>query len=323
MLFRSLLGVLQQHILQQSPDAATEPPQGLHWARRWWFYRKIHSHFGWKFWAFIVGAAPLQSDVEAFWSRPAFLVVQGYGLTETAPIVSFNNPFAVKKGTVGRPVAGTEIKIAEDGEVLVRGASVTPGYYGAEQDTSSALTGGWLHTGDIGTLDESGRLTILGRKKEVIVTPEGLNVFPEDIERVLNTIPGVAESAIVGRDHPHAVVVLAGHVSTEEIVRQTNAKLEDYQKIRGISVWPQPHLPRTSGTEKLKRAEIRKWLDTGGAPLPSAVTSKNGSLVDIIQRYAPGREISENTTLDQLGLSSLDRVELMIDLEQQIGRAHV
>ncbi|MEQ1883793.1 MAG: AMP-binding protein [Bryobacteraceae bacterium] len=316
-----LLNVLRQSIQQQFPKASIEPSPGTHWTRRWWFYRKIHNHFGWKFWAFVVGAAPLDADTESFWTRLGFLVIQGYGLTETAPIVSFNNPFAVKKGTVGKPVEGTEIKIAEDGEVLVRGASVSPGYYGAEQETNAALSGGWLHTGDIGTIDETGRLTILGRKKEVIVTPEGLNVFPDDIERVLRAIPGVLDAAVVGHDHPHAVLVLSPAISSEEAVRQANAKLEEHQKIRGVSLWPQPHLPRTSGTEKLKRNEIQRWVDSGGAlPAPPPSTGKE-SLVDIIRRYAPGREIGEDTTLDQLGLSSLDRVELMIDLEQHLDRS--
>lgn len=103
-----------------------------------------------KFWVFISGAAPLEPELEEFWSRLGFLVVQGYGLTQTAPIVSFNNPFAVRKGTVGRPVEGTEIKIAADSEILVRGESVTPGYYGVPPEASSAFSEGWLHTGDIG-----------------------------------------------------------------------------------------------------------------------------------------------------------------------------
>ena len=145
-----LLEVLREHILQQFPEAAEPPPAGTHWIRRWWRYRRIHRYFGLKFWVFISGAAPLEAELEEFWSSLGFLVVQGYGLTETAPIVSFNNPFAVKKGTVGRPVEGTEIKIAADGEILVRGESVTPGYFGAPPEASSAFSEGWLHTGDIG-----------------------------------------------------------------------------------------------------------------------------------------------------------------------------
>jgi long-chain acyl-CoA synthetase len=310
-----LLEVLRAHVLQQFPEAAAPAPPGTHWTRRWWSYRKIHRHFGWKFWAFVAGAAPLPAELEEFWSNLAFLVVQGYGLTETAPIVAFNNPFAVRKGTVGRPVEGTEIKITADGEILVRGDSVTPGYYGATPEASSVFSDGWLHTGDIGVIDDTGHLTIRGRKKEVIVTPEGLKVFPEDVERVLNAIPGVRESAVVGREHPHAVVVVERGKSPEEVVRFANQKLEDHQKIRGLSVWPGNCLQRTPGTEKIKRGEIQRWVDSGALapPLPSG-----DPLLDVVTRYAPGRAITESTTLDQLGLTSLDRVELMIDLERHL-----
>ncbi len=310
-----LLEVLREHVLQQFPEAAAPAPPGTHWTRRWWSYRKIHRHFGWKFWAFVAGAAPLPAELEEFWSNLAFLVVQGYGLTETAPIVAFNNPFAVRKGTVGRPVEGTEIKIAADGEILVRGDSVTPGYYGATPEASSVFSDGWLHTGDIGVIDDTGHLRIRGRKKEVIVTPEGLKVFPEDVERVLNAIPGVRESAVVGREHPHAVVVVERGKSPEEVVRFANQQLEDHQKIRGLSVWPGNRLPRTPGTEKIKRGEIQRWVDSGALtpPLPSG-----DPLLDVVARYAPGRAITESTTLDQLGLTSLDRVELMIDLERHL-----
>lgn len=310
-----LLEVLREHVLQQFPETAEPLPPGTHWTRRWWCYRRIHRHFGWKFWAFVAGAAPLEADLEEFWSRLGFAVIQGYGLTETAPIVAFNNPFAVRKGTVGRPVEGTEVKIAADGEILVRGDSVTPGYYGAPPEASSAFSEGWLHTGDIGAIDDTGQLVIRGRNKEVIVTPEGLKVFPEDVERVLNAIPGVRESAVVGREHPHAVIVLEGGTLPEEVILLANQQLEDHQKIRGLSVWPGDTLPRTPGTEKIKRAEIQRWVDSGAlAPPPPS----GDHLLDVVRRYAPGRAITEGTTLDQLGLTSLDRVELLMDLEQHL-----
>jgi len=310
-----LLEVLREHVLQQFPEAAEPPPPVTHWIRRWWRYRRIHRHFGWKFWAFIAGAAPLEAELEEFWSSLGFLVVQGYGLTETAPIVSFNNPFAVRAGTVGRPVEGAEIKIAVDGEILVRGDSVSPGYYGAPAETTLAFREGWLHTGDIGAIDDTGRLVIRGRKKEVIVTPEGLKVFPDDVERVLNTVPGVRESAVVGRDHPHAVLVLDSGTSQEEVIRLANQRLEDHQKIRGLSVWPGNRLPRTTGTEKIKRSEIQRWVEAGAQALPPP---SGDHLLDVVRQYAPGREVTENTTLDQLGLTSLDRVELMMDIEQHL-----
>src|SRR5262249_25280696 len=156
-----------------------------HFVRRWWWYRRIHRAFGWKFWAFVVGAAPLDTDLEGFFGELGFVVVQGYGLTETAPIVTLNHPFGTRKGSVGKPIAGVKMKIAPDGEILVRGENVTRGYFKDEADTAQAFEDGWFHTGDIGEIAADGQVFIRGRKKEMIVTPEGLNVFPEDVERVL------------------------------------------------------------------------------------------------------------------------------------------
>jgi long-chain acyl-CoA synthetase len=313
-----ILEVLRKYVVSQFPETAEAPPAKTHWLIRWWRYRSVHSRLGWKFWAFVSGAAPLAKELEEFWLRLGFAVVQGYGLTETAPIVAFNNPFDTREGTVGKPAGGVDIQIAPDGEILVRGECVTPGYYGAAGETTSSLEQGWLHTGDLGSFDPAGNLVIHGRKKELIVTPEGLNVFPEDVENVLNKIAGVRESAVVGTDRVHAVLVLNPGTDVHEIVRQANSQLEDHQKIRGFSAWPGERLPRTDSTQKLKRRAIQAWVE-GGAALPAA--SSGDQMNDILQRYAPDRTITPNTTLGELGLSSLDRVELMIDLEQHIDQS--
>jgi long-chain acyl-CoA synthetase len=146
-----------------------------------------------------------------------------------------------------------DVKIAPDGEILVRGENVTPGYFQAEKETAEAFERGWFHTGDVGEIDESGRLVVRGRKKEMIVTPEGHNVFPEDVERMLNETAGVQESAVVGvardgEERVHAVLVLEPGANQDEVVRQANAKLEEHQKIRSASVWTSDGLPRTEGT---------------------------------------------------------------------------
>ncbi|MFI5179063.1 MAG: class I adenylate-forming enzyme family protein, partial [Vicinamibacterales bacterium] len=192
-----ILDVLREHVLRVAPEAAAPGPR-QHVARRWWRYRHVHRLFGLKFWAFVVGAAPLDAALETFWGELGFAVVQGYGLTETAPIVTLNHPFWTKKGSVGKAIAGVDMKIAPDGEILVRGENVTRGYYNAQRETAEAFEDGWFHTGDVGEIGSDGQLYIRGRKKEMIVTPEGLNVFPEDVERVLNQVPGVRDSAVVG-----------------------------------------------------------------------------------------------------------------------------
>jgi long-chain acyl-CoA synthetase len=266
----------------------------------------------------VVGAAPLDPDLERFWSELGFAVVQGYGLTETAPIVTLNHPFAMKKGSVGKAIAGVEMKIAEDGEILVRGENVTQGYFNAERETAAAFQDGWFHTGDVGELGPDGQLYIRGRKKEMIVTPEGLNVFPEDVEKVLNQTAGVRDSAVVGaklgsEERVHAVLILEPGADLDAVVRAANARLDDAQKIRRAVAWPEPELPRTEGTRKLKRAAIREWVQTGTTPRLAAQGSDQ--LAALLAKYAGRADVSAATTIEELGLSSLDRVELMVALE--------
>jgi long-chain acyl-CoA synthetase len=313
-----ILEVLREHVLRIAPEAATPSPK-RHWARRWWHFRGIHQKFGLKFWAFVVGAAPLDSTLEAFWGELGFVVVQGYGLTETAPIVTLNHPFGTKKGSVGKVMAGVEVRVAEDGEILVRGENVTRGYFNAVEETARAFEDGWFHTGDVGEIGPGGELFIRGRKKEMIVTPEGLNVFPEDVERVLHGIPGVIDAAVVGvstggAERVHAVLVPAPGTDVEAVVREANAALADHQKIRRALVWPDRELPRTEGTGKLKRTAIAQWASSGQVPALAAPPADR--VAALVAKYAAGRaDLSSSTTLEELGLSSLERVELMVALE--------
>ena len=312
-----ILDVLREHVLRVAPHPDVPGPK-QHFLRRWWRYREVHRLFGWKFWAFVVGAAPLDSDLEAVWSELGYVVVQGYGLTETAPIVSLNHPFGTKKGSVGKAIAGVQMKIAPDGEILVRGDNVTSGYFNAEEETARAFEDGWFHTGDIGELAGDGQLYIRGRKKEMIVTPEGLNVFPEDVERVVTRVKGVRDIAVVGarigtEERVHAVFVLDPGADVEAIVREANAELGDHQKIRRALVWPEPELPRTEGTRKLKRALIRDWVKEGGTPPP--VAPGTDRLAALLTKYAGRSDLPPGTTIEELGLSSLERVELMVAIE--------
>jgi long-chain acyl-CoA synthetase len=283
-----ILEILRAHLIQTFPELKQLKPRKVHWLRRWWRYRKVHRLFGWKFWSFIVGAAPLTPDLEAFFSELGFLVIQGYGLTETAPIVTLNHPFHARQGSVGKPIGGVEVKIASDGEILVRGENVTSGYFERPEETARAFEDGWFHTGDIGELKDNGELAILGRKKEMIVTPEGLNVFPEDVEGVLKQQPGVLDAAVIGMDRVHAMLIVQPGTNTEEVVRRANARLADFQRVRSFSIWPYSEFPRTEGTGKLKRFDIAKR-----APLPEA---------------------SADLEVPLENLTSLERVERMVAL---------
>jgi long-chain acyl-CoA synthetase len=255
-------------------------PMSSLWLRMW-RYRKIHRRFGWKFWAFVVGAARVDPELEEFWKKRGFAVLQGYGLTEASLVIAVNHPFNARTGSVGKVVEGQDVMIAPDGEILVRGDSV-------------ATNGGdWLHTGDLGEIDSEGRLYFRGRKKNVIVTPEGLNVYPEDVEAVLNAFPEIRESAVVGGDHVHAVLILERpSTDVEALIGRANSKLESHQRIRDWSIWPGDEFPRTESTLKLKRHEIARQL------------------------YAkPERAI---TALPELSaMSSLERVELLSKLENK------
>ena len=316
-----MLDVLRAHVQHAAATAAVPAGPGVHWVKRWWIHRDVHRLFGPKFWSFVVGAAPLDPDLETYWSRLGFAVIQGYGLTETAPVVTVNHPFAMRRGSVGKPIHGLKVKVAADGEILVRGDNVTQGYFNAPEATAEAFEDGWLRTGDIGEIDESGRLYVRGRKKEMIVLADGLNVFPDDVERVLDAVRGVRESAVVGvRDgggeRVHAVLVVEPGIDAAEVTRAANAQLADHQRVRTASVWPGDHLPRTEGTRKLKRVDIRRWAQDGTA---AGVTPAAEDPVEaVLAKLAHGRAVDASTSMQELGLSSLDRVELMVALEQRL-----
>ena len=316
-----MLEQLRAYVRRERP-ACAEPLALQSLAARVWRHRDVHRLFGWKCLGFVVGGAYLETDVEEFWRRLGFAVIQGYGLTETAPIVAWNNPFRIRHGTVGAPLEGMEVRIAPDGEVLVRGAAVSPGYLNAPEEERAVLDKGWLHTGDIGELDEAGHLRIRGRKKDVIVTAEGVNVFPEDLEPQIEQQAGVREAAVVGRtnggERVHAVLVLEPGTDAAAVIRSVNARLEPHQRIRDFSVWPGAALPRTGATGKLKRAEIRQWL-AGGSIAPAAASPTRSAVEQVVAELAPHQRVTPQTTLDELGLTSLDRIELMMALEERAG----
>lgn len=317
--------------------------QGRRFLRRAWMFRRIHGRLGWKFWAFISGGAALAAETEDFFKRLGYAVAQGYGMTETASLISLNHPFRPTQGSIGKVLPGREFRLAEDGEILVRGENVASAYWqkGARQDLSSEpqQDGGWLHTGDLGEVDVEHNLRFRGRKKSVIVTPAGLNVYPEDLEASLRKQPGVRDCVVVPRDRegnaePLAVLLLRepGDEAASPVIENANRSLAEYQKMRAWIIWPDPDFPRTP-TGKPKLAEIgARAIDLYSAPkndtakvpatdrLPRAArdggrTSSEASdrVSDVLtQLAAPGRLQSLERGLN---LTSLDRVELMSALE--------
>jgi long-chain acyl-CoA synthetase len=290
---------------------------GTHFLRRWWMFRRIHRQFGWKFWAFISGGASLKSETEQFWGRIGFAVVQGYGLTETTSLISLNHPFRIGKGSIGKVLPGREIKLAPDGEILVRGESIAKNYYQAREVKPVAGEEGWFHTGDVGALDEQGNLYFKGRRKNVIVSPEGMNIYPEDLEIALRHQPEIRDCIVLGLERggnaePCAVLLLRRKEQDPEfVIQRANESLAEYQHMRHWFVWPDDDFPRTS-TQKPQIKLIQEYVNT---QLTGATATAAGgeAITDLIARITgrkTGKVSPENNLSKDLNLGSIERVEL-------------
>ena len=167
---------------------------------------KIRARFGGRNKAMVSGGAPLNPEIGRFFQAVGITMLQGYGQTESGPIAAVNRPrTGIKMDTVGTPLHGTEIRIAADGEILIRGELVMHGYWRAEAETARVLKDGWLYTGDIGHLDEAGRIVITDRKKDMIVNDKGDNISPQKVEGMLTLQPEIAQAMVVGDKRPYIV----------------------------------------------------------------------------------------------------------------------
>lgn len=295
-----ILELLEHYLRERFPDLGARVAAAGHmkaW-QRWWHFRDIHRLFGLKFWAFVCGGASLPPPREQFWNALGFVVIQGYGMTETTALVSLNHPFRAAQGTIGQVLPGREVRLSAEGEVLVRGDTISNATWQggrlSQQDSE------WLATGDLAEFDEGGNLRFRGRKKDVIVSSSGLNIYPEDLEAALNRQPGVKACAVIETSSPYGPQPLAALVTNTlaeatAAVAAANQELADFQQIRRWILWPEPDLPRTSTGKVLRREVARKIAngEVGGSELPDS------------QR--------------ELNLDSLGRVELQARLEQQYG----
>jgi long-chain acyl-CoA synthetase len=311
-------------------DAQSRPAGKLGW-KRWWVFRDVHRAFGLKFWALISGGGALAPAVEQFWNTLAFVLVQGYGMTETTALITLNHPFHVVHGTIGKPLPGREVKIGPDGEVLVRGPMISNTTWSGGQLLQRKDD--WLATGDLAEEQATGELRFLGRKSEVIVTAAGVNIHPEDLEAVIEDQPGVAACAVVAMETaagPEPCAVLAMHGSEDQApkaIEQANARLPEFQRVRRWVLYPEPDLPRTS-TGKVRRKAVAAWLHeiqgaaSGALPASEAFSPSHDWLLALIAQitgetpHAVGDELrlSEDLHLDSLG-----RVQLAAAIEQKLG----
>ena len=307
-------------------DAQLAAAESRHFLRNWWTFRNIHHRFGWRFWAFITGGATLESDTESFWRRVGYAVIQGYGMTETASLTSLSHPFHTRHGSIGKPVAGQEVKLSEDGEILVRGDNVSPGYWkGANEPLTDEQ--GWIHTGDIGEVGPEGNIYFRGRSKDTIVTAAGLKIFPADLEAALDHQPEIKESIVIPVNGTEALAVLIPrdeHADLIAAVQRANESLAEFQRIRNWVVWPKSDFPRTTGTRKVIKGQVAEAINaTLKDKTPATVNGQNALAplsLPVISRIAgpqaarmdPAASLSDDLKLDSLG-----RVELLSALEDQ------
>jgi len=309
----------------------------VRFVRRHFTFRAARRLFGWRFWVIFVGGAPLPAEDELFWRRTGCLVVQGYGLTETTAVISVNRPLVGPVGSIGRALAHQEVRISEDGEILVRGPNVSPGYYGADGGDGERTPDGFLRTGDLGRFDGRRRLYFLGRKKDLIVTGEGFNVHPDDVEAALRRQPGVRDAVVCtapreGHAEVHAVLLVAAGGEPAAAVAGANAALQPFQRVRSWSVWPEADLPRTN-LLKARRAEVERRLpELRAAPGVGPGTARVSlqavraesdrerrleMLVRLLAEPVDGVAAPTLRLAGDLGLSSIDVVELLARLESQ------
>ncbi|HVN93545.1 MAG TPA: AMP-binding protein [Terracidiphilus sp.] len=335
-----VLALLKAH-LEASHDGlaerVAESAEKINPLRRWWRYRKVHHEFGLKFWAFVSGGGALPGPLEQFWNALGFVLIQGYGMTESTALITLNHPFHIAEGTIGKPLAGREVKLGPDGEVLVRGAVISAATW--EDGVLRPREDEWLATGDIAERTESGDLRFLGRKSEVIVTAAGVNIHPEDIEAAIEEQPDVAACAVVAMDtptgpEPCAVLACRGSGNCAlTAIERANATLPEFQRITRWVLWPEPDLPRTS-TGKVRRKPVAAWLARiqnaaaapgGGKPAANGDHAFGPSadwllalIAQITGEAHPGVGDELRLTED-LHLDSLGRVQLAAAIEERLG----
>src|SRR5438105_9701210 len=214
-------------------------------------FSSVHKRFGGHFRFFISGGAYLPPKLAERWENMGFRVMQGYGATECSPVVSATRYNDHTYESIGNPLPGVDVRIAEDGELLVHGPNVAQGYWKNPEATAAAFQDGWYHTGDLGSQDDKGRLYLKGRKKNLIVLANGLNVYPEDIENVLLTNPAIKDAVVIGLmegdggPNVHAIPLMDDPSQPKAAIQQANKQLASHQQVRGYTIWPEADFPRT------------------------------------------------------------------------------
>jgi long-chain acyl-CoA synthetase len=236
---------------------------------------KVRGRFGGRLKALVSGGAPLNPDIGIFFTALGLCLLQGYGQTESAPLISVNRPNKVKMHTVGPPVVDVKVKFAEDGEILARGELVMQGYWRDPEATAQVIRDGWLHTGDIGVLDEDGYIQITDRKKDIIVNSGGDNISPQRVESILTIEPEIAQAMVYGDKHAHLVALLVpdadwlagldgGAASADKalapVLEKVNKSLSNIETVRRFILADEPFTTDNellTPTMKIRRHKIQ------------------------------------------------------------------
>ena len=295
-------------------------------------FAKVHERFGGHVKQMICGGAAFDTAVASDYKTLGFEVLEGFGMTEAAPMITFTRPGKVKIGSPGQALPANEIKII-DGEICAKGPNIMKGYYNRPDETGQVLIDGWLHTGDLGYLDEEGFLFVTGRRKEIIVTSNGKNINPEEVEFKLGEIDLVQEAGIFLKDdHLHAVIFPnlqvihekgisnLDEVFTWDVIDAYNKKVSPYKKITSFNLVNEP-LPRTR-LSKLKRFMIPDLAGTSRRKTDNS-NEPNFDEYGILRKFLSehkGISVAPNDHLEiDIGMDSLDKVTLQVFIENTFG----
>ncbi|HLF05074.1 MAG TPA: AMP-binding protein [Dehalococcoidia bacterium] len=309
---------------------------------RRWLFRSVHRRMGGGLAYAMSGGAYLDPALARKWAALGVPVLQGYGATETSPVITTNTFRQQKPGSVGRVLPGQAVQIDQDGEILASGPNVAQGYWRNPQATQAAFDGRWYRTGDLGYLDDDKFLFLKGRKKDMIALSSGQKVYPEDIENLLNQQPGIKDGVVVGLPRGggfvevHAALLMEDGADAAEAVHAVNQRLADHQQVRGFTLWPEADFPRTH-TLKVKKGLVLEALvrmrdgavaaspATAAAPATAALSGLQRVVASILgltasTRPLPAEALTPDKTLGgDLNLDSLARVELLSAVEEELG----
>jgi long-chain acyl-CoA synthetase len=293
-------------------------------------FRRVHRALGGRLVFIGCASAPLDVRLAAAWERMGVRIFEAYGLTEVAGAAAINSWSAHRLGSVGRPLPAVEVRIAEGGEIVVRGRTVTPGYFERPDLTAKSIVDGWFHSGDVGFFDSDGFLHVSGREAFKIVLPDGRKVYPEDVERVLNEDPLVRESCIVGLagevgEAVHAVLLTDAPEGAARVVRDANRRLAAHQQISGWTVWKEADFPRTP-ILKVDRPQVAARISGVERPAAAAVIGPRPEpsdpllrVISRISRVEPGQIRDSSQLQGDLNLDSIARLEVVAGIEDELG----